>query len=120
MLIQSSPTNGTFEWINPYKYQNPTITSITVLFRLNPVMFNNVDTTNVVTNTNDEERMISLITIHSVEDICIPMITRFDRLMFVFKDLVIRIIHLNGEFELLLIIDDRVEMDESEVCHNVE
>ena len=48
---------GTFEWINPYKYQNPTITSITVRFRPNHFMFNNVDTTNVVTNTNDEERM---------------------------------------------------------------
>ena len=58
MLIQSSPTNGTFEWINPYKYRNSTITSITVLFTPNQIMFNNVDTTNVVTNTNDEERMI--------------------------------------------------------------
>ena len=56
MLIQSSPSNGTFEWINPYKYRNPIITSITVLFTPNQVMFNNVDsTTNVVTNTNDEE-----------------------------------------------------------------
>ena len=56
MLIQSSPTNGKFEWINPYNYRNPTITSITVLFTPNQVMFNNVDsTTNVVTNTNDEE-----------------------------------------------------------------
>ena len=58
MLIQGSPTNGAFTWINPYKYQNPTITSITVRFRPNHFMFNNVDTTNVVTNTNDEERMI--------------------------------------------------------------
>ena len=33
MLIQGSPTNGTFEWINPYKYRNPTITSMTVLFQ---------------------------------------------------------------------------------------
>ena len=45
MLIQGSPTNGTFQWINPYKYRNPYITSITVLFRPNQVMFNNVDTT---------------------------------------------------------------------------
>ena len=59
MLIQSSPTNGKFEWINPYNYRNPTITFITVLFTPNQVMFNNVDsTTNVVTYTNDEERMI--------------------------------------------------------------
>ena len=55
MLIQGSPTNGTVEWINPYNYRNPYITSINVLFRPNPLMFNNVDTTNVVTNTNGEE-----------------------------------------------------------------
>ena len=56
MLIQGSPTNGTFTWINPYKYKNPTITSMTVLFRPKEAkaMFNNVDTTNVITNSNDE------------------------------------------------------------------
>ena len=42
----------------------------------------------------------------SVEDICIPMIYRFDRLMFVFKDMDDNIIHLNGEFELQLTIED--------------
>ena len=35
----------------------------------------------------------------SVADICIPMIARFDRFMFVFEDLIARIIHLYGEFE---------------------
>ena len=56
MLIQGSPSNGTFEWINPCKYRNPIITSITVLYTPIQIMFNNVDsTTNVVTNTNDEE-----------------------------------------------------------------
>ena len=55
MLIQGSPTNGTFERINPYKHRNPTITFITVLFRSNQVIFNNVDFTNVVANSNDEE-----------------------------------------------------------------
>ena len=40
--------------------------------------------------------------------------------MLVFKDLVARIIHLNGEFELQLTIDDRAETDESEVRHNME
>ena len=55
MLIKCSPTNSLFEWINPYKYRNPYITSMNVLFRSNPVMFNNVDTTNVVTNTNGEK-----------------------------------------------------------------
>ena len=53
MLIQGSPNNGTFEWINPYKYRNPYIISITLLFRPNQVMFNNVQSTNVVTNTNN-------------------------------------------------------------------
>ena len=44
-----------------------------------------------------------------MEDICISVITRFDRLMFVFKDLEGRIMHLNGEFEFQLAIEDRVE-----------
>ena len=54
MLIRGSPTNSSFTWINPYK--NPTITSMTALFRPKEAkaMFNNVDTTNVVTNSNDE------------------------------------------------------------------
>ena len=55
MHIQGSGSNGMFQWINPYKYRNPTITSITVLFRPNQVMFNNVDSTNVITNSNEEE-----------------------------------------------------------------
>ena len=38
--------------------KNPYITSMTVLVRSNPVMFNNVDSTNVVTNSNDEELTI--------------------------------------------------------------
>ena len=40
----------------------------------------------------------------TVEDICIPMITRFDRLMFVFRDMDGNIMRLNGEFELQLTI----------------
>ena len=55
MLIQGLLTNGMFERINPCKYRNPTITSITVLFTPYQVIFNNVDFTNVVTNSNDEE-----------------------------------------------------------------
>ena len=58
MLIQGSPSKGTFEWINPYKYRNPYITSMTVLFTPNQVMFNNVNSTNVITNSNDEELTI--------------------------------------------------------------
>ena len=42
----------------------------------------------------------------SVTDICIPMIYRFDRLIFVFKDMDDNIIHLNGEFKLQLTIED--------------
>ena len=208
----------------PYKYRNPIITSITVLFTPNQVMFNNVDsTTNVVTNTNDEEVTIppgyysigeiitilntmtdtvfsiytkassygciwiqSLHAIHftnatnireilglegrtvilpdsfygsnviditrncqviqvysslvrlsdlnvanhnnnlftimiidypttyyyrSVESICIPMITRFDRLMFLLHDMEGNILRLNGEFELQLTIEDVYDHD---------
>ena len=59
MFIQGSPNNGMFEWINPYKYRNPYITSITVLFRPHQVMLNNVDTANIVTNSGGEEVTIS-------------------------------------------------------------
>ena len=59
ILIQGSPSNDTFEWINPYKYRNPYITSMNIMFRPNQVMFNNVDTTNIVTNSGDEEVTIS-------------------------------------------------------------
>ena len=58
ILLQGSPSKGTFEWINPYKCRNPYITSMTVFFTPNPVMFNNVNSTNVVTNSNDEELTI--------------------------------------------------------------
>ena len=59
ILIQDSPINGSFDWINPYKFRNPFITSMTVLFKPNQVMFNIVDSINVVTNTNGEEVTIS-------------------------------------------------------------
>ena len=59
MLIQGSHSNGMFEWINPYKYRNPYITSMNILFRPIQVMFHNVDTTNVVTNSGGEEVTIS-------------------------------------------------------------
>ena len=59
ILIQGSPSNGMFEWINPYKYRNPYITSMNILFKPNQVMLNNVDTTNIVTNSNGEEVTIS-------------------------------------------------------------
>ena len=44
--------------------------------------------------------------LRTMEDICIPMITRFDRLMFVFRDMDGNIMRLNGEFELQLTIED--------------
>ena len=67
MLIQGSHTNGTFEWINPYKFQGPYNTSMTALFlppqdesSIRPqAMFNNVDTTNIVSNSGGEEVTIS-------------------------------------------------------------
>ena len=41
----------------------------------------------------------------SVEDICKPMITRFDRLVFLFRDIEDNIMQLNGLFELQLTIE---------------
>ena len=69
MLIQGSPSNDTFKWINPYKYRNPTTTSMTALLRPNLVMFNNVDMIIVVTNSNDDERTIPLGTTRSVKSL---------------------------------------------------
>ena len=202
----------------PYKYWNPYITSMTVLVRPNQIWFNSLDSTNAVTNSNDEKLMIppgyyticqiiailntmtdttfsistkassygciniqsthiidftnapdireilglegqmvilsasfygsnviditrnrqviqvystivrssdlkianqnnNLLTtmiiddpevnyLRTVEDICIPMITRFDRLMFLFRYIDGNIMRLNGEFELQLTIED--------------
>ena len=60
---------------------------------------NNLLTTMIIDDPKDDY-------ILTVEDICILMIYRFDRLMFVFKDMDDNIIHLNGEFELRLTIED--------------
>ena len=60
---------------------------------------NNLLTTMIIDDPKDDY-------ICTVEDICIPMIYRFDRLMFVFKDMDGNIIHLNGEFELQMTIED--------------
>ena len=43
--------------------------------------------------------------INTVKEICIPMIRRFDRLIFVLKDMDGNIIHLNDEFELQFTIE---------------
>ena len=47
----------------------------------------------------------------SVADMCMPMITRFDRLMYLFGDMDGNIMRLNGEFELQLTVEDRVERE---------
>ena len=56
IIVQNSNNNGTFQWINPYKFKNPFITSMSILFKpiQGQAMFNNVDQVNVVTNTNGE------------------------------------------------------------------
>ena len=51
----------------------------------------------------------------SVEDICIPMITRFDRLMFLFRDMEDSIMQLNGEFELQLTIENMYDQVPSSI-----
>ena len=45
----------------------------------------------------------------SIENICIPMTTRYDRLIFVFRDMEGKMIRLNGEFELQFTFEDRIE-----------
>ena len=45
MFIQGSFSNSTFTWIHSYNNRNPTITSITVLFRPNCPKKNNFSIT---------------------------------------------------------------------------
>ena len=47
--------------------------------------------------------------ISTVEEICISMIYRFDRLMFLFRDMEGNTLHLNGEFVHRLTIEERIE-----------
>ena len=58
MLTQGSSTNGTFEWIDPYKFKNPLYYFRYCSVQTQQAMFDNVGSTNEVTNTNDEERTI--------------------------------------------------------------
>ena len=51
----------------------------------------------------------------SVEAICIPMITRFDRWMFLFHDMEDNIRRLNGEFELQLTIKNMYDQVPSSI-----
>ena len=50
-----------------------------------------------------------------VEDICIPMISRFDRLKFLFRDTEGNILRLNGEFEPQLTIEDMYDQIPSSI-----
>ena len=47
--------------------------------------------------------------ISTVEEIYISMITRFDRMMFLLRDMESNTLHLNGEFEHRLTIEERIE-----------
>ena len=67
---------------------------------------NNLLTTMIIDDPKDDY-------VRAVEDVCIPMIYRFDRLMFVFRDMEGKMIRLNGEFELQLRIEDVID-DHSE------
>ena len=55
-LFKGKTTNGSFEWMNCYKFRNPFITSMSVLFKSTQCesIFNNVDI-----NRNDEDVTIS-------------------------------------------------------------
>ena len=53
--------------------------------------------------------------ISTMADICIPMATRFDRLMFLLSDMEGKMIRLNGEFELQLTIEDVYEQSENSI-----
>ena len=51
----------------------------------------------------------------SVEDICKPMIARFDRFLILFRDMEGEIMRLNGEFELQLTIEDMYDQVPSSI-----
>ena len=53
--------------------------------------------------------------IRTVADICIPMITRFDWLMFVFRDMEGNIMRLNGEFKLHLTMENVYDLVPSSI-----
>ena len=81
MLIQGLLTNGTFERIDLYKHRNPTITSLTVLFTPYQGIFNNVDSTNVAANSNDEEVTIPS-SYYTIGEIIAILNTMTDNTMF--------------------------------------
>ena len=51
IIIQGKPFNGSFYWENPYRFNNPFITMMKVLFTPNAdPLFSNIDQTNTVSN----------------------------------------------------------------------
>ena len=58
--------------------------------------------------------------LRKIEDVCIPICNRFDKLYFSFKDLDGRPMKLTGVFELQLTIDDIVEKTQSEAENKAE
>lgn len=57
IIIQGKPLNGSFTWDNPYRFNNPYITIIKVLFTptsTSDVLFSNIDQINTVSNSKGE------------------------------------------------------------------
>ncbi len=55
IIIQGKPSNGSFTWDNPYRFNNPYITMIKVLLTSNSdSLFSNIDQTNTVSNGKGE------------------------------------------------------------------
>ena len=52
--------------------------------------------------------------LRKIEDVCIPICNRFDKLYFSFKDLDGNLMKLQGQFELQLTVDDVTEKSQSE------
>lgn len=58
IVIQGSPNNGAFQWINHYRFRNPFITSMTALFKTtqNEAVFYNIDEMNWLDGMSDRGR----------------------------------------------------------------
>ena len=60
IIIQGKPSNGSFTWDNPYRFNNPYITIMKVLFTpssTSNALFSNIDQTNTVSNGKGESVM---------------------------------------------------------------
>ena len=58
--------------------------------------------------------------LNTVEQVNIPIINRFDRIYFSFKDLDGNLMNLNADFELQLTIDDVMHQTEPNANHSYE